>query len=61
MFHLFPVHNLLHFTGENASQHSKMFLTRNVQITKNNTVQIVVFTWKRRDHPSLSYNLFKVI
>lgn len=61
MFHLFPVHNLLHFTRENASQHSKMFLTRNVQIAKNNTVQIVVFTWKRREHPFPSYNLFKVI
>lgn len=51
-FHIFPVHNLSQLTGEKVSPHSKMSLTTNIWITKNNTVQVVVFTCKKKEHPS---------
>lgn len=51
-FHMFPVHSLLHFPGENASQHSKLSLTTR----KNITVQTVVLHNKKRT----SFSILKI-
>lgn len=60
-FHIFAVHNLSQLTEEKVSQHSNMSLTTNIQITNNNTVQVVGFTCKKKNISLHLNNLFKVI